>query len=365
MSSTTGIQNLLVNTFRPVYTYDPTSTLYTVKLDLSNVNTYYGNSANVLWAQVGDSACNVYVGKEAGNDPTITVKACSNVTAVGYGTASNISNVSNSVFMGTETAANAQSMTNMVGVGYRAGTGTASVRVGADTSGNGVSNTVVGAFSTTTTYSNCILIGPGLAADQSWRFRLGGTQATPYILGDISTGWMGINRSAPITPYTKLDVGGDAYVLDNLGINTAPGLRTLDVNGNFRSTDGASNIFDVSGGNLSLQKGSDTLAFSNGLTWCPGGFVSIQSNILVPQTSSVTIGPIRRGIIHVSAIDQAFSDQRAAYIFFAYTTSNVTALASNIPGLTTITTSTSNLQITTSEAADRTYDYSITYFPLP
>jgi len=365
MSSTTGIQTLLVNTFRPVYTYDPTSTLYIVKLDLSNVNTYYGNNANVLWAQVGDSACNVYVGKEAGNDPTITVKACSNVTAVGYAAASNASNVSNSAFVGKEAGTGAQSMTNMVGIGYQAGVGTASVRVGAGTTGVGISNVVVGSGSTTGAYSNCVLLGPGLTADKSWRFQIGSALSPPFLIGDISSGWVGIGRSTPISIYTKLDVGGDVYVSNSLGVNTTPGYRTLDVNGNFRSTDGASNILDVSGGNLSMKQGSDTLDFSNGLTWCPKGFVSIQSNIEVPALGSATIGTIRRGMINISAIDQASSSRRAAYVFFAYTTSNLVALASNVPGVTTITTDTTNIRITTTENEVRTYDYSITYFPLP
>jgi hypothetical protein len=352
MSSTTGVQNLLVNTLRPVYTYDAVATLYTVKLDLSNVNAYHGNTANVLWVQVGDSACNVYVGKEAGNDPTVTTKACSNVTALGYGAASNVSNVTNSVFAGTYAGNSVQTMSNMVGIGYKAGTGTASVRVGSDTSGNGISNTVVGSFSTTSTYSNSILIGSGLAADKSWRFRLGGTQTKPYILGDISAGWMGIGATAPITSYTALDVSGDQYVKGNLGVNIAPGSRTLDVNGNFRAQDASSNFLD----------------FSNGVTKSSGGYVSIQGNVSVDEgPSTTTIGTIRRGIIHVSAIDQFVpggDGNRAAYVYFAWTTTDVSTLSSNINGLANITTSSSNIQIQHT-GSDTNYNYSITYFPLP
>lgn len=351
MSSTTGVQNLLVNTFRPVYTYDAVATLYTVKLDLSNVNTYYGNNANVLWAQIGDSACNVYVGKEAGNDPTVTTKACSNVTAVGYGAASNISNVTNSVFAGTYAGNSAQSMSNMVGVGYQAGTGTGSVRVGARTTGNGVSNIVLGTDSSTNTYSNSILIGPRLTADKSWRFRLGGSTALPYLIGDMSTGWLGIGRTSPITPYTGLDVSGDQYVTGNLGVNIAPGTRTLDVNGNFRVQDSSSNLLD----------------FSNGVTKCIGGYASIRdTSSVLAGPSSLEIGRVRRGIIHVSAIDTQYGGEanRAAYIYFAWTNSNVTSLAAASNGLTDISVITSNIYIMHT-GSDTSYNYSITYFPLP
>jgi hypothetical protein len=401
MSSTTGIQNLLVNAFRPAYTYDTTSTLYTVKLDMSNVNTYYGNSANVLWAQVGDIASNVYVGKGAGNDPTITVRACSNVTAVGYSTASSISNVSNSVFVGTETAANAQSMSNMVGVGYRAGTGTASVRVGSDTSGNGVSNTVIGSSSTTSTYSNCILVGPGLTADQSWRFRLGGTPAKPYILGDISTGWMGINATSPITSYTRLDVSGDEYVKGNLGINIAPGTRTLDVNGNFRVQDASSNTLDFSNGNFTVQKGSNTLYFSNsaflvrdtclntisydggrlnvidasstqfdvcgGITTSSTGFRSVTGTFDSLSNSNagvVAFGKIKAGSFLVTARD-LYDDGCVSYLFASSPTTAGIMCSNRLGNQATISTSGTDIRFEPTVAGNYTINYTITYFPVP
>lgn len=401
MSRTTGVQNLLVNTFRPVYTYDTTSTLYTVKVDLSNVNTYYGNSANVLWAQVGDSACNVYVGKESGNDPTVTVNRCSNVTAVGWAAASNASNVSNSAFFGKESGTGAQTMSNMVGIGYQAGIGTASVRVGAGTTGAGISNTVVGTASTTGAYSNSILIGPGLAADKSWRFRLGGTQTKPYLLGDISTGWLGIVATSPVTAYTVLDISGDQYVKGNLGINIAPGTRTLDVNGNFRTQDSASNRLDFSNGNFTVEKGSNTMSFSNsaflvrdtclntisyaggrlsvtdassaefdvsaGTTRSSGGFYSKTGIVsLGSGQPSEVLGPIKQGLIFVTAANNVgeFSTDGFGYMILASSPSNLTTISQyRINSNTTVVGVGENIVV--SNAVDSAiYYYSVTYFPI-
>lgn len=399
MSSTTGVQNLLVNTFRPVYAYDATATLYTVKLDTSNVNTYYGNSANVLWAQVGDSASNVYVGKDAGNDPTITVRACSNVTALGYAAANAISNVSNSVFVGTSAGLGTQSVSNIVSVGFQSGTGTASVRVGAGTSGVGSSNTVLGTASTTGSYSNCILVGPGLTADKSWRFRVG-TSAAPYIVGDISTGWVGIGTATPNTIYTKLDVAGDEYVGGNLGVNTTPGYRTLDVNGNFRAQDASSNTLDFSNGNFSVQKGTETLSFSNsallvrdtslntisyvgglltitdassaefdlsaGKTRSSGGFYSKTGIASVTGGgAATTLGAINAGLILVSANAQTNPNTDSlGYVLLASTTSNIYTLSSyRIDTNASITASGTNL-VLSNTTDSKIYYYTITYFPI-
>jgi hypothetical protein len=150
----------------------------------------------------------------------------------------------------------------------------------------------------------------------------------------------------PDDSLNKLDVSGNTYIYGNLGINTVPGFRTMDVNGNFRADDGIG-----------------LLDFSNGVTASSNGYVSIQGNVSA-GVGSTTIGSIRKGIIHVSTVDQASSANRAAYIYFAWTTSNVSALASSSNGNTDITTSSTNIQISNTTST-KTYDYSITYFPLP
>ena len=63
MSSTTNIQNLLVNVFRPVYRYEippgSSNTIFVPKLELSNIDTYSGNSVSVFTAAIGDASNNV------------------------------------------------------------------------------------------------------------------------------------------------------------------------------------------------------------------------------------------------------------------------------------------------------------------
>lgn len=325
MSSTTGIQNFLVNVFRPVYTYDPLTTIYTVKLELSNIDTYSGNTVSVFTAAVGDSASNVYVGSNAGNVFT-NIRACSNVVALGYGTANLISNVSNSTYLGNAAGAGAAGANAVIGIGTSAG-------------GNGTSNIFIG-NSTSATGNNNILIGHGITATSN-TLRLGST-----IYGNMSTNWIGIGTSTPYDVNDRLDVSGNTYILGQLGINITPGTRTLDVNGNFRASDS-----------------NGTLDFSNGVTTSTGGFGSIRSSITLP-TGIDTIGTLKRGVVLVSAVDAANTANRASRLMFAYTSTAVTELGSNLAsGSASITLSSSNIQISATVGA--TYNYSITYFPLP
>jgi hypothetical protein len=328
MSSTTGFQNLLVNVFRPVYTYDPLNPLFTPKLSISNIDTYSGNTISVFNAAVGDSASNVYVGSNAGN-PYTSLQSCSNNTTIGYGAGANISNVSNSTYLGFNTGAGASNASNVIAIGANAG-------------GAGISNIFLG-NGTSSTGSNNILIGHGINVGSSnYRFRVGSS-----VYGDLSTNWIGIGTSTPYDTNDRLDVSGNMYLLGQIGVNITPGSRTLDVNGDFRAADASGN----------------TLDFNDGVTLSSGGFGSIQSNVSA-AVGTTTIGQIKKGIIHVSAVDRASSANRAAYIYFAWTTSNVTSLASSSNGDTDITTSTTNIQIS-NVTTTKTYDYSITYFPLP
>lgn len=341
MSSTTNVQNLLVNVFRPVYTYDATATTFTPRLELSNIDNYSGNTISVFTAAVGDSNNNVYVGSNAGN-PYTTTKLCRNVTAIGYGAGSNISNVSNSTYAGFYAGAGAISSSNTVAIGDNtSGNGNSNVRIGSSNAGTGASNVSIGAGSTTSTYSNCILLGPGLTATQDNEFRVGSS----YLWGNMSTRWLGIGTSSPYDSNNRLDVSGNLYVFGQQGINMVP-VRTLDVNGNFRASDAFG-----------------TLDFSNGVTSSSNGFASQTGTIAVSGGAS-TIGVLKKGVVLISAVDNASSANRASRMLLAYTTSNVTDVGSNVAdGNTSITTSSSNIQIT--DATNATYTWSITYFPLP
>ena len=341
MSSTSGVQNFLVNVFRPVYTYDATTTLFTPKLELSNIDTYSGNSISVFTASVGDGSNNCYVGKFAGNDYT-AIKACSNVTALGVSAGSGISNVSNSTFLGYSAGLGASNASSNVAVGTNAnGNGTSNVYVGAGTGSAGSSNIFLGA-AITGSGTGSILIGPGLTdASTNSLFKLG----TTYLTGNLSTKWLGLGTLTPIDSNSRFDVSGNAYFGKQVGIQMAPE-RTLDVNGDFRASDG-----------------NGTMDISGGLTTSTNGFASARGTIAV-SGGVTTIGTLKKGLVIVSALDTASSNNRASRILFAHTTSNATDTGSNIAaGNTSITLSTSNIRIT--DATNATYAWSITYFPLP
>ncbi len=240
MSSTSNVQNFLVNVFRPVYTYDPTTTTFTPKLELSNIDTYSGNTVSIFTVAVGDSNSNVYVGSNAGNSYT-TTKLCSNVTAVGYGAGSNISNVSNATYLGFNAGVGALTASNVVAIGANAnGNGISNVYVGTGTGSGGNSNVFLGA-GTTGAGSGSILIGPGLSdGGSNTVFKLGRT----FLTGDMSTNWLGIGRTTPYDSNDRLDVSGNVYVFGQQGINKVPS-RTLDVNGTFRADNGSGSKLDL------------------------------------------------------------------------------------------------------------------------
>jgi hypothetical protein len=292
---------------------------------------------SVTRVDVGDSNNNVYVGLRAGNAYNV-LKDCSNVTALGYSAGSNISNVSNSVYLGYAAGANNTAIRDNIAIGSNAGNdatiGSYNILIGSDTkSAFGTSN---------------ILLGHGISASNvSNQVRIGLSNQIP-IAADVSTIWVGLG--GPLTPVdanNKLDVSGNVRIQGQLGINITPGNRTLDVNGNFRATDASGNILDFQG---------------NGLTRSTGGFTSIHSNVFFAGFAN--IGPIRKGIIHVSTVDRNNSASRAAYIYFAWSTTNVTVMSSTSNGSANITTSLGNIQLSNSASAS-TYDYSITYFPMP
>ena len=290
---------------------------------------------NVFTAAVGDSNDNVYVGRNAGNAFNF-LQACRNVTALGVGAAGSISNDSNSVYVGYNAGFNSANARDIIAIGSSAG------RSG------GASNIFIGTNTGTTGNSN-IFIGHqiDLSTAVSNQIRIGYSNQIP-IAADLSLNWVGLG--GPLTPNgnNKLDVSGDTQIQGRLGINITPDQRTFEVNGNFRSTDGPSNILD----------------FSNGFTSSTGGFGSIQSNISV--TGGVqTIGQIKKGIIHVCAIDQSSSANHSAKTYFAWTTSNVSVMSDISAGRTDITTSSTDIQITDTSSTTQNYGYNITYFPMP
>jgi hypothetical protein len=137
------------------------------------------------------------------------------------------------------------------------------------------------------------------------------------------------------------------YIGGQVGIQMTP-IRTFDVNGDFRASDGSGNVVD----------------FHNGVASSANGFVSAQGTVTNAVVGVTTIGILKKGLVTVSVVDRASSANRAAYVYFAYTTSNVTSLSSEAAGDTSVTTSSSNIQLSNASTT-KTYDYSIAYFPLP
>lgn len=251
MSSTTGFQNLLVNVFRPVYRYEippgDSNSIFVPKLEMSNIDTYSGNAVSVFTAAVGDASSNVYVGSNAGNSYS-TVKNCKYVTAIGYGAANGISNVTNSVFAGFNAGTGVVDVSASVIVGANAaGNGLSNVRIGYSNAGTGSGNVSIGPLTTTATYSNCILLGTGVTATDGSQFRVG----SAYLYGDLSTNWLGVGTPTPMdTTNGKFDVSGNVNIDGQVGINKIP-VRTLDLNGDFRAVDAT--------GTLDFHSGSFTV----------------------------------------------------------------------------------------------------------
>jgi hypothetical protein len=356
----TGIQNYLSNVFRPIVVYDSTAANFTPKLELSNIDNYSGNTISVFTAAIGDSNSNVYVGSNAGNQFNIT-RNCSNISAFGFGAASNVSNVSNSVFLGWYAGASTSNTTDVISIGKRSGgNGSANIFMGTNTglSNIGTSNILLGHYIDLSSASNQV--------------RIGYSNQIP-IAADISNKWVGLGGyTSPVFPNDKVDVSGNLYVLGNIGINTESGAEaTLDVNGNFQSDDGHANLrFLTTANNSALTfsnySGGTSSLTVGGFTKSTTGFSSIQSEVSLTLNAAATIGTVRRGIFQVSAVEKSLPTfHYGARVFFAFTNSNVAILSDVSLGDLAIQTSGSNIQLSNlSGGSVREYDYALTYFPL-
>ena len=337
--NTTGIQNYLSNVFHPVYTYDTTSSNFVAKLEVSNIDNYSGNTISVFTAAVGDSNSNVYVGSNAGNAYNIT-RNVFNVTALGYGAASNISNDSNSIYIGWYAGSSGSNSANVISIGANSGgNGSRNIFIGTDTGSVGTSNILIGHFIDLSSSSNQI--------------RIGYSNQVP-IAADISKNWVGLGGiQTPSYAFNTLDVSGNSKFAGNVGINTDPGTRTLDVNGNFRAADTSTNVLD----------------FSNGITRSFKGFNSDSSTIVIPYSGSSVIGTLRRGIIALSVFDTSSSYNSRMIYVAELTGPTIGVLCSDVVGASPpvfqYTTSNIIVSNTVVAAGTVTYAWSITYFPSP
>jgi hypothetical protein len=235
MSSTVNVQNLLTSVFRPRYTYDTTLNFFQVRVEISNVDSVF---ANVLWvsnAYVGDANSNVYVGVKSGNLYT-TPQASYRNTALGAFAASNVQNVSNSVFVGYLAGQN---------VGTLLTSTQNSVLIGTSTFGNGSSNVFIGTSNGVSSGSCNVFLGENLTysnATSNNTLLIG--NGKPTLFGDLSGHSIGIRRF-PIDQRFALDISGYVNVTAGLGINADPQDHTLNVGGDMYVSDG-NGVFELS-----------------------------------------------------------------------------------------------------------------------
>ena len=248
MSSTTNVQNLLTNVFRPTFVF--ANGVYQTKLELTNIDSVSANTVYGFNGSFGDASGNVYIGVEAGNPYTLLATSAN----------------SNNTFVGKQAGQSTTGLVNSVLIGYRAGatsttTSSNSVSIGATSKSAGNSNVFIGYAAGTSTGSNNIFIGPGVTnggSAASNKLLIGSGASAALMVGDLTNNRLGINLSSlsTTTPSLALDVNGYTRIGTNanggLGINMVPGTYALDVTGAQRIQDGVGTMI-FTGGNLGVN----------------------------------------------------------------------------------------------------------------
>jgi hypothetical protein len=347
MSSTSNAQNYLVNVFRPVYTYDPISNVFSSKLEFSNVDTVSGNSLSVYTASIGDANSNTYVGINAGNSYTL-LKNCVYNTALGSFAGNNISNASNCVFVGYHAGDSVSDSSNVIAIGANAnGVGSNNIYIGKSTGGPGNGNIFLGHnLQNFTSVSNT--------------FYLGNSISNITMAADLANKYVGVNCN---TPQYSLDVAGYVHISNaGLGINTNPQSHSLNVNGDMYISDGyGSFYFGKNVFNTTCEVNANS-GFSS--------YVSSLSNASNSLTASsqIVAGTMVKGVIQISAIDVTGSTYDYVKIM-VYNTSNNPAAAliqrSSNATIIKYTTGDSNIYISNASGATHTFNWNVTYFPCP
>jgi hypothetical protein len=352
MSSTSNVQNLLTNVFRPTFVFDTTNGVYQTKLELTNIDTVSANTVYTFASAVGDASGNVYVGVGAGNAHTIlATTANSNDTFLGTGAGGSTSNVRNGVF-----------------IGYRAGFGAIlasnSISIGANTLNGGNSNIYIGCGTGIPSGSNNIFLGPAVTnggTSVSNRLLIGSGSNTA-IIGDLVNNRVGINLTTlptTLSPDIKLDVNGYARIGTNrtggLGINTAPGYYALDVEGEMRVTNGYGSLLFTRNGDDTITTISNTSSYPNNSATLQvtGGYFSSNGTTAAGATTTVTF---KKGMFMLSATSNT---TRHGYIGVASSASAYTVVSEGSNG-TLITANGSTLVVSAGTVA-----WNITYFPTP
>lgn len=254
MSSTSNVQDLLVNVFRPTYRWQ-SGTGFVPSLVLSNVSEIITTKLKTDALVVSDSNVNTYIGSNAGVNASSTA---SNV-GIGYSAMGGALNSSNNVALGVFSLDGMSS-------------GNSNVAVGSSTklTGPGTKNILIGPNISLGTGSSNILVGTDLSINSSTsQLRIGS-----LLYGDLAVNRLGLLTTAPSSGDVYVDVSGQTFFRGKVGVQTSTPIYSLDVNGSIytntsylvdsktQSSPGYAFVSDPSTGLHLVQ--TSTLAFDTG-----------------------------------------------------------------------------------------------------
>lgn len=358
MSSTLNIQNYLTHCFRPRYEWNTVTGVFDARLELSNIDQFYGNVVNVKTASIGDDGSNVFVGTGAGSVWSNTLASNASNVAVGIGAGRNMTRSSNNVLIGTETGAN---MTSNAG----------NTVVGVGTTLTGNSNILLGQGNSVTGNNN-LVFGNGVA--------LGTTSNTlrlsNMMYGNFGTRWLGIHTEEQYIqtlgniPMEGVDISGITYIKGALGINANPLDFTLNVNGTAMINDGygmfrfnrdASDNTNVVLSNFTA--GKTTAVDIAGTTRSTNGFFSRQGTLTIPDGDTLSIGQfLQKGNVTVTAIATPTVYATSRYIALSSTQSITLSFDDSNCNFTIGPNN--EIAITNTSGVSQTFSWTITYFPI-
>jgi len=394
----------------------------------SNATAYVTSNNSSLGVNSAAGACNVINSVFAGTFCGANVQNISNSFFAGYFAGfSNTSNT-NCVFIGTSNSINVKNTSNSINIGGNSTSTTSNswnIFLGISNSNSGSSNIMIGSLMSNYG-SNNIIIGNGSVSPASGNNNviLGANVAPPsYTLADgttvtipsgfsnkfflgrgsnvlmagdfsnnvISIGTTNTSVNTCNSAYPNftlsnisLDVGNYARFQKGLSIGCDPGTYTLDVNGQFRTTDGwgqiaFSNNFNGTGfsnsfvemksvypgGTMTVNVAGQLLVSSNtvvsGLTSSAGYYTAKGSISATSTISNVT----RPGILLVVLTDGTTSNYYTTTYMINSLGNSLTAYSvqSSPAAWVTISVASSNVTITTGTGITFPIYYNITSFP--
>ena len=215
MSSTSNVQDLLVNVFRPTYRYD-SNVGFVPSLVLSNVSEVITDRLRTGAFTVSDSNRNTFIGESAGANASSN--GCVENVALGYGAMAGAVSSSNNTSFGYSNFVGLLNANSNVGIG-------ASV-----TMGRGRKNILIGPNVSMGDGSGNIIIGSDISVGNvSRRLQLG-----TLLYGDLSSGFFGVNTSQPKAAF---DISGTTVFRGKVGFQVEEPKYSLDVAGSIYSTE--------------------------------------------------------------------------------------------------------------------------------